>query len=127
MALSEAFARAYKKLAEIMVEQKTIIIRDAAIQRFEFTFELAWKSLRTYLKEVHGLVCNSPKSCFREGFAVELFDEETTEILLKMVDDRNETTHIYNEKRIDEIYLNVKNEYIPALKKLLNIVFEDKK
>ena len=44
-----------------------------------------------------------------------------------MVDDRNETTHIYNEKRIDEIYLNVKNEYIPALKKLLNIVFEDKK
>ena len=56
MALSETFARAYKKLAEIMVEQKTIIIRDAAIQRFEFTFELAWKTLRAYLKEVHGLV-----------------------------------------------------------------------
>ena len=40
--------------------------RDAAIQRFEFTFELFWKSVKIYLKEKEKIECVSPRSCFRE-------------------------------------------------------------
>ena len=95
MVSTDSFEKGLLKLEEILSHGEDDIIRDATIQRFEFTFELAWKALRTFLEEVHGIVCNSPKGCFREGLSLGLFDSETTESLLKMVDDRNSTTHTY--------------------------------
>ncbi|HGY56953.1 MAG TPA: nucleotidyltransferase [Caldithrix abyssi] len=118
------FYNAVQKLKEALEMEPSVIVRDAAIQRFEFTFELAWKSLRDYLRRVHGLVCNSPKQCFREGFSLGLYDEDTTERLLKMVDDRNETTHTYDEKRIMEIFNRLKTEYGELLDKIYRLTEE---
>ncbi|MEW5766292.1 MAG: nucleotidyltransferase substrate binding protein [bacterium] len=55
-----------------------MIVRDAAIQRFEYTFEAIWKFLKEYLKQEEGIMCNSPKSCFREAFSLGLLTEEET-------------------------------------------------
>jgi len=60
--------RALSTLKEIMKEPFSVIIRDAAIQRFEYTFEAFWKFVKEYLKEKEGVIANSPKSCFREIF-----------------------------------------------------------
>ena len=91
-------ARALEALRAILSEPYTVIVRDAAIQRFEFTFEAVWKYLREFLRTQEGILCNSPKSCFRECFSLGLIGEEQTLKLLEMTDDRNLTAHTYKEE-----------------------------
>jgi len=62
--------KALDTLEEILRQPFSIIVRDATIQRFEYTFEALWKFLKEYLKEREGIVSNSPKSCFRETFSL---------------------------------------------------------
>jgi nucleotidyltransferase substrate binding protein (TIGR01987 family) len=70
-------------------------VRDAGVQRFEYTFEVLWKLLKEYLSYKEGIVCNSPKSCFREAFSVGILSEEETVSFIQMTDDRNLTSHTY--------------------------------
>ncbi len=103
--------RAIDTLGEIFKEPFSIIVRDAAIQRFEYTFEAFWKFLREYLKEKEGLIVNSPKSCFREIFSIGLLKEEETLKCLDMTDRRNETAHTYREKVAQVIFNEIKQYY----------------
>jgi nucleotidyltransferase substrate binding protein (TIGR01987 family) len=96
--------RALETFKEILDESFSVIVRDAAIQRFEYSFEVIWKLLKEYLKEKEGIICNSPKSCFREAFNVHILDEEETIKALEMTDDRNLTSHAYIEKVAQKIY-----------------------
>lgn len=112
-------ARALTTLREIVDEPYSVIVRDAAIQRFEYSFEIFWKLIKEYLKTREGIVCNSPKSCFKEAFKTELLTEEETMDALLMTDDRNLTTHTYHEEIADEIYHSIR-EYC----KLMNVVHQ---
>lgn len=96
------FSQALSKLDLVLAQPKDEFIRDSAIQRFEFTLDLAWKSLKAYLKDLHGLDCNSPKSAFREAFSVGLLKYD--EFWLTLVDKRNETVHTYNESLAEDVY-----------------------
>lgn len=91
---------------------------DATIQRFEFTFELAWKFLKDYFQE-RGLNLNYPKEIIQEAFSVGIIDNE--KLWINMLHDRNMTPHTYDEKIADEIYMRIKN-YVPELKILLEKV-----
>lgn len=93
----ESAGRALDTLEEALTMPFSVIVRDAAIQRFEYSFESLWKLLRAYLKEVEGVVSHSPKQCFREGLRVGLMSVEDTERALEMTDDRNLTSHTYIE------------------------------
>lgn len=115
----KAFEKALFTLKEALSLPASDIVRDATIQRFEYCFELCWKTLSIYLREIHGINCRSPKSCFREGLTVDIYDAQTTEIFLQMVDDRNTTTHIYEESLADEIFQNIKNRYYKNMENLL--------
>lgn len=115
----ESAARALSTLEEILHEKFSIIVRDAAIQRFEYTFESVWKLVKAYLYEVEGLVCNSPKSCWRELLAVGLADESEVSQLLAITDDRNLTSHTYVEAVAEAIY-----EKLPAYWRLLQQVHD---
>ncbi len=70
------------------------LVRDAAIQRFEFTFELAWKLLGK-LQSRAGLPPAGPRPVLRRAYAAGWIDDEGE--WLAMVDDRNLTTHVYDE------------------------------
>ncbi|WP_293723987.1 HI0074 family nucleotidyltransferase substrate-binding subunit [uncultured Cetobacterium sp.] len=64
------------------------------MQRFEFTLELSWKILKTYLTN-EGLDCvNTPKCLIRQAYKAEII--KNGEICLEMIDDRNLTSHIYS-------------------------------
>ncbi|RUP36171.1 MAG: nucleotidyltransferase [Acinetobacter sp.] len=93
---------------------------DATIQRFEFTFELAWKFLKDYFFE-RDIQLNYPKEIMQEAFAVHLIQNE--DIWIKMLRDRNMTSHTYDEKLADEIFSRIKL-YVPELRGLLNKVKE---
>ncbi|MGB9638219.1 MAG: nucleotidyltransferase substrate binding protein [bacterium] len=63
-------------------------------------------------------MCNSPKSCFRELFSIGLIDENKTIKLLEMTDDRNLTSHTYDEKLAKELY-NKLGEYYKLMEEIL--------
>jgi nucleotidyltransferase substrate binding protein (TIGR01987 family) len=72
--------------------------RDGLIQRFEFCFEIMWKCGKDYLREHEGLDMASPKKVLRAFREIGLFSDGETELALKMVDDRNLTSHTYDEQ-----------------------------
>ena len=86
-------------------------MRDACIQRFEFTFELLWKTIQAIARR-EGLVTNSPRAAFRAGFQLGLMDD--TEVWFEMMEDRNLTSHTYNEVTAKRIYC-----HLPAYSRLL--------
>lgn len=104
------------RLEEGSKQGKTELEIDGVIQRFEFTFELLWKTLKLYLKEM-GIKCYSPKECLKEAFRHGLFIED--QIFLNMLKDRNKTTHIYNEEDSRKIFDRIKSDYYPAIDKLI--------
>ena len=97
--------------------------RDSSIQRFEFTLEIAWKSIKSFLLEYEGIECRSPKGCVREFLSAGYLDESDIATLLVMIDDRNLVTHTYHESLADEIFLHIK-EYLPILQNLYKVLKE---
>lgn len=96
--------RALATLDEAVNMPFSVIVRDASIQRFEYSFESLWKLLKAYLARHEGILCNSPKRCFREALQVGLLSVEETEMCLVMTDDRNLTSHTYIEAVAEGIY-----------------------
>jgi nucleotidyltransferase substrate binding protein (TIGR01987 family) len=82
---------------------------DGTIQRFEFSYELAWKLVKHYLA-YEGIEANSPRSSIREGFQAGLI--KNSELWLDMLEKRNMTSHTYNEITAQEIYQHIKTKYI---------------
>jgi nucleotidyltransferase substrate binding protein (TIGR01987 family) len=105
----ETAIKALKTLEEIVDEPYSTIVRDASIKRFEYSFDIFWKLIKDYLRVQEGIECASPKSGFREAFKVGVLSEEETVKVLEMTDDRNLSTHTYDEEAIEEIYQQVKN------------------
>jgi len=93
--------KAASKFKEILQLPKNEITRDAAIQRFEFTYELVWKTLKRILS-VKGITVNNPRDVFREGGKQNLISN--VEAWFKIIEYRNKTTNVYNEDMADEIY-----------------------
>ncbi len=105
----EQLEKALKAWKEALNLPFSDISRDAAIQRYEFTFELLWKAVKTYLKEKEGIECYSPKSCFRELKNIFDLSEEEIEMCLKMASDRNFSVHTYSEKMANKLYEDLKS------------------
>src|SRR5437773_12157719 len=87
--------RALSWLNEALVMTEDPIVRDACIQRFEFTFETAWKAIQADAN-AEGFECTSPRDCFRTAFKMGVLDLQEIS-WLKMVEDRNRTSHTYDE------------------------------
>lgn len=112
--------KALKTLRELTDKSKlTEVERDAAIQRFEYTFEAVWKSAKEFLHEVEGLTANSPKSAVRASWQSGLFDEKTAQTALQMCEARNATVHTYNERLAKSVYRQIEG-YVDVLQTWLD-------
>lgn len=80
------------------------MVRDAAIQRFEYTFEALWKSAQAFLRAFEGLDRGSPKGVIRACLQTNLLNDAQTNHALAMTDDRNLTSHTYNESLAKQIF-----------------------
>lgn len=109
------FQQATATLDELASEPKTNVTRDAAIQRFEYTVESFWKLLKTYLYEKEGVDVYTPKSVFREAGNAGMLSEHEVEACISMIDDRNETVHMYNESLAEDVYAKI-GEYQNVMK-----------
>lgn len=112
------FKRALMSLEESLRMRKSKLSRDSAIKRFEFSYELAWKTAKLFLRQIHGLEISSPGECFKELRRQKLLNEAETETALAMIIDRNLAVHTYNEKFADELYDIIKKKYFVWLNNL---------
>ncbi|MGA2298611.1 MAG: HI0074 family nucleotidyltransferase substrate-binding subunit [FCB group bacterium] len=110
----ENFEKALDSLKEVM-EQKDLdneIIIDASIQRFEVTFELAWKTLQDYLFEVGIIEFKGPKNIIAKAYQDNIIEDGQTWV--DMHKDRNVLTHEYAFMESRAIFQRIKTSYIQA-------------
>jgi len=117
------FQRALGRLREALNEdiRGNSIAIDGTIQRFEFTFELAWKLAAAILK-YQGIEADTPRSVIKEAFKAKLLKDG--EAWIDMLEDRNKTSHIYDEKAAMVIYEKIKSNHYRVLEELSRVVVE---
>lgn len=111
----ESLRKAIDKFRAALEAFGTDISRDAAIQRFEFCFELAWKSIQERARG-EGLDCQSPKGCLKLAFKSGWIQDESG--WLAMIEDRNRTSHTYDEQLAKDVYRRLPS-YVPLLETVL--------
>jgi nucleotidyltransferase substrate binding protein (TIGR01987 family) len=110
----DSFSRVIVRLNEALMVSETDLSRDAAIQRFEFCFELAWKVIRERVR-TEGLDCQSPKGCLKLAYKNGWLGDETG--WLAMLEDRNRTAHTYDEALAKDVYRRL-SAHLPLLQAL---------
>ncbi len=112
--------RAYDRLLEVrnLYDGKDDIVRDSLIQRFEFTYELTHKTLKEFMKYLGVTLENSfPRTIFKKAYVNNLISDDL--VWISLLEDRNSTSHIYNEKLADEIADRIVNKYVDAIGELV--------
>ena len=102
---------------EFKQENASDVIRDGLIQRFEFTYELAWKTIKEYLEDIGIMDRNSPKAVIKEAYVQKIIINENNWLL--MINDRNMTSHVYKEEMAEEIASRIVDCYIMEFDLLL--------
>ena len=110
--------QALDTLEELRTVPFSKIVRDAAIQRFEYTFEAVWKAAQRHLEIVEGVEAGSPKGVFRACLEAGILTASQTQQALGMTDDRNLTAHTYNEQVAVRIYNRIP-DHITLMSQLL--------
>ena len=114
----ETFKKAYLKLKEFVdTDNGTEKDRGAIINAYQYTFELFWKTLQKYMQQLEMLDELGPGSVIRTAFQYQIIDNGPK--YMDMLKDRNLITHTYKEDVAEDIYLNIKEEYIEILKKFI--------
>ncbi|MBU1122745.1 MAG: HI0074 family nucleotidyltransferase substrate-binding subunit [Candidatus Omnitrophota bacterium] len=108
------FSNAVERLREALNGDfsLTSLVVDGTIQRFEFTFELSWK-LANAILENNNVFARWPRMVIKEAFKFGLIKEGQG--WLEMLEDRNKTSHIYDEKQALGIYERIKNKHLNFL------------
>ena len=114
----ENYKNALNRLREgvLRFDEEDDMLRDGLIQRFEFTFELAWKTLKALFEDEGLIGLNSPKMVLKEAFSAGLIEDE--ELWLSILKDRNLTCHIYNEAAAIAICEHIIKTYVNAFERL---------
>lgn len=105
------YNRALDRLHEVVALDETDIIRDSLIQRFEFTYELAWKCMYYWLRAEDEQVLEMQKPILQAAFRCELIvDPMVWEEIKKQ---RDQTSHTYDEAKAVNVSAFVRSVAVP--------------
>lgn len=108
--------KAQKMLQEGIREATSPLEKTGAIQRFEFSYKLAWKTMRRILIK-QGIETNSPRETFRFAGTNNLIDD--VEFWFEAIRKRNLTVHTYDQEYADEIFA-----WLPLFQKHFDVFIE---
>lgn len=125
----QRFSNYQKALAQMkeFFEQPRLNRREeqGLIKAFEYTYELAWNTLKDFLEyQGIGEIVGS-RDAFRKAFSEGVVTDG--HVWMRMIESRNKTTHTYNEQTAQEIVEAVRVDYFPvfcALEKTLSLRLE---
>jgi nucleotidyltransferase substrate binding protein (TIGR01987 family) len=114
------FERALRLLREAMAEGPEALNqleKEGVIQRFEYCFELAWKTVKDYM-EASGIVFDvvMPRQVIKDAFAAKVLNDGATWIA--MLDHRNLLSHTYNPVVFEQAVAAIHQRYLPQLEQL---------
>ncbi len=97
--------------------------KEGLVQRFEYTWELAWKLLRDYL-ESEGVALDkiTPASVIRAAYAANII--ENGEGWMRALDARNKMSHVYNMETFEEVIAEIQSDYLSLLDSLYMSMME---
>lgn len=112
------FARAYRLLQEALetLSERSLsqLEKEGLIHRFEYTWELAWKTLRDYLEsEGIQLETVTPSQVIRAGLGARIIDQG--DVWMRALDARNRMAHTYDLKAFEEIISEIQCSFVMAL------------
>lgn len=106
------FSKAYRRLDDargiLAQDPDNFLLQAGLIQTYEFTFELAWKTFKNYL-EWEGFTVSSPRTTFRQAYQSGYIREGET--WMKALNDRNLTSHAYDDEVAAEVVRNIQERY----------------
>ena len=117
----QQFTKAEQRLSDALLDGYEALSRleqEGVIQRFEYTFELAWKVLKDLLF-YEGFDVKSPREVLRQAFETEYLNEADTETALDALAKRNLLTRTYEEAVMLEALELIQNQFQPMLNRLL--------
>ncbi len=100
----EQARRALQSLNEVLAMPPSAVVRDAAIQRFEYSVETTWKFAQAALQAAEQLELASPRAVVRACHERGIINEFNVRMLFAALDDRNLTVHTYDEALAAEIF-----------------------
>ena len=112
--LEKAFALLQRTIA---IENPSEAERGGLLQFFEIAFELSRKTLKDYL-ESEGYTVRSPREAIKQGFQTGLIEDG--HVWMRALDDRNLTTHAYEEAIAQKVECLIREDYFPAIQTLYN-------
>ena len=110
--------------ANISLENFDEALRDSIIKKFEYTFELSWKTIKAYLEEEGYEEMSSPRKVLKQAFESNIISDE--EVWSNMLEARNSTAHTYDEEKAIYYEDVIKNKYIKKLDELIKKLNEVK-
>ena len=104
----KAFHRLSRAINIVKATPDDDLLQSGLVQTYEYTFELAWKTLKDYL-ELEGFLLRSPRETIRQGFQSGYITN--AEDWLQALSDRNLTVHIYDDEIISRVLKDIFERY----------------
>lgn len=122
----ENYEKALVLLREALAKVASLseLEKQGAVQRFEFTFELAWKTLKDYL-EFNGVVMDqiTPSSVIKQAFTARIISDG--QLWIDMLRCRNLMSHTYDEAVFDHAVREMAGRFLAGLEELHNFLKEN--
>lgn len=103
-------------------EETDDLLKEGLIQRFEYTHELVWKVMKDYAEYQGYTEIRGSRDAFRKAFEIGLISDKRW---MESIEDRNLTSHNYDDETAEEIYESIVNVYYPLFldfeKKMLSL------
>ncbi|MCB1114168.1 MAG: nucleotidyltransferase substrate binding protein [Chlamydiia bacterium] len=110
------FERAFLFLKEAVEQEKYDKLQAAGlVQSFEFTFELAWKTLKDYLA-MQGEIIPFPREVLKKAFSAQLI--QNGHVWIEMLDKRNQLSHTYNDAQATKAVDLIRKTYFPEIEQV---------
>jgi len=109
----DSFCKALRQLKDgvDLAETRSLsrLEEQGLIQGFEFTHELAWKTLKDFIESKGNTTLYGSKDVTRKAFQLELIEDG--EGWMQMIESRNLSSHTYNEKTAEKIVADILTIY----------------
>jgi nucleotidyltransferase substrate binding protein (TIGR01987 family) len=108
--LRDAFEKAPSEMSDLE--------KEGVVQRFEYTFELAWKTLKDYLL-YSGVAFDqiTPRSVIKQAFAAKIIKDGQT--WMDVLEQRNLMSHTYNSEIFEAVFNSISERYLDALTQVI--------
>ncbi|MGI9190894.1 MAG: HI0074 family nucleotidyltransferase substrate-binding subunit [Chitinophagaceae bacterium] len=118
------FEKAFIRLNEAMQRDSlNELERNGLVQRFEFTLELAWKTMKDFLEEKGFSFKPSPKDTFRQAQEAQYITY--AQALIDGLDLRNELAHDYDGHKFEKAEAQLRTETFVALQNLMQFFVQE--